>query len=82
MLLSEKITLTTILLTIFFLIISGDSGLETFLILIFIEMLIIREMIEMFVPSNLKVRINIFIFGGLILFIWIVTTKILVAIPH
>ncbi|MFX0137687.1 MAG: hypothetical protein ACFFDN_28870 [Candidatus Hodarchaeota archaeon] len=58
MLLSEKVTLIMILLTITFLIFFGDSGLEVFLVLILIGVLILRELIETFTPSNLKDRIN------------------------
>jgi hypothetical protein len=68
MLFSEKVTLAMIILTIVFLIISGDRGLDLFLILILIGMIIIRELIEMFASSELKVRMNLFIYIGIITF--------------
>ena len=80
MLLSEKITLTMLLLTVIFLVISGDTGLEVFLILILIGMLIIRELIEMFAPSELKVRMNLFIYTGVIIFFVLVIDKVFDAI--
>lgn len=80
MLLSEKITLIMILLTIIFLVISVDTGLEVFLILILIGMLIIRELIEMFAPSELKVRMNLFIYTGVIIFFVLAINKVIDAI--
>ncbi len=77
MLLSEKLTFTMILLTIIFLVISGDSGLEVFFVLILIGVLILRELIESFAPTDLKDRMNFFIYTGLIIFVGIVVGKII-----
>ncbi len=77
MLLSEKVTLTMILLTIIFLVISWDSGLEVFVVLILIGVLILRELIESFAPNDLKDRMNFFIYTGLIIFVGIVARKII-----
>lgn len=82
MLLSEKLTLVMILLTIFFLVISFGSGVEIFVILILIGVLIIRELVDMFAPSELKERINFFIYIGLIIFIVIVVNKVMDVLEH
>jgi hypothetical protein len=77
MLLSEKLAFILLVITIFILQITGDSGLEIFFILILIAMLIIRESIEMFAPSELKVRMNLFIYIGVIMFFAILLEKLI-----
>jgi hypothetical protein len=77
MLLSEKLTFIMIFMTIIFLVISGDSGLEVFFVLILIGVLILRELIETFAPNDLKDRMNFFIYTGLIIFVGIVVNKII-----
>ena len=77
MLLSEKLTLIIILMTTIILIISGDNPLELFFIMILIGVLILRELIETIASSDLKDRINFFIYAGLIIFIVIIVEKII-----
>jgi len=76
MLLSEKVTFAMVFLTILFILISVDRGLEVFIVLILIGVLINRELIDMFAPVNLKRRINWVIYTGLILFSVIVIRKL------
>ncbi len=80
MLLSEKLTFVMILLIIIFLVISGDSELEVFVVLILIGVLIIRELTESFAPNDLKDRMNFFIYTGLIIFVVIVARKIIIVL--
>lgn len=77
MLMSEKITLVvaTWILIAFF--ITGDTDLEVFFILIFIGVLITRQLTDVFTTSNLKDRIDIFIYLFIILFVVIVGKKII-----
>lgn len=74
---SEKITLVvaTWILIAFF--ITGDTDLEVFFILIFIGVLITRQLTDVFTTSNLKDRIDIFIYLFIILFVVIVGKKII-----
>ena len=77
MFMSEKITLVIagwILLVLF---ITGDSNLEIFFILIFIGVLIVRELTDVFTTTNLKDRMNIFIYLFILVFILIVGKKII-----
>jgi len=77
MLISEKITLVIagwILLVLF---ITGDSNFEIFFILIFIGVLIVRELTDVFTTINLKDRMNIFIYLFILVFILIVGKKII-----
>jgi len=77
MMMSEKITLVIagwILLVLF---ITGDSNFEIFFILIFIGVLIVRELTDIFTTNNLKDRMNIFIYLFILVFILIVGKKII-----
>lgn len=80
MLMSEKITLFIAGWILFVLIITGDENLEIFFILIFIGVLIIRELTDMFSSTNLRDRMNIFIYIFLIIFMVIVGKKVLTII--
>ena len=81
MLLSEKVTLAMIVLTIIFLVISWNSGLEVFVVLLLIGVLVLRELTESFAPNDVKDRINFFIYTGLIIFVGIVVNKIMDILP-
>ena len=72
MLLSEKVTLATAGWILIVLIITGDANLEIFFVMIFIGVLIIRELTDVFTTSNLKDRMNIIIYIFIIIFMVIV----------
>lgn len=80
MLMSEKITLFIAGWILFVLIITDDANLEIFFILIFIGVLIVRELTDVFSSVNLKDRMNIFIYIFLIIFMVIVGKKVLTII--
>lgn len=77
MLLSEKITFIITAWILFVLIITGGSSLEIYFILIFIGVLIIRELSDIFTTEDLKGRMNLFIYVFILLFIAIVGNKII-----
>jgi len=77
MLMSEKIVLIISIWILIALIITGDANLEIFFILIFIGILIVRELTDVFTSYNFKDRMNIFIYIFIIVFIFIVGNKIL-----
>jgi len=77
MLMSEKITLIIAIWILIVLIITGNTNLEIFFILIFIGVLIIRELSDVFTSTNLKDRMNLFIYFFILIFIVIVGQKIL-----
>ena len=77
MLMSEKITLIIAIWILIVLIITGTTNLEIFFILIFIGVLIIRELSDVFTTTNLKDRMNLFIYFFIFIFIVIVGQKIL-----
>ncbi|MBU0497711.1 MAG: hypothetical protein KKC68_08880 [Candidatus Thermoplasmatota archaeon] len=77
MLMSEKLTLIITLWILLVLLITGTSNLEIFFILIFIGVLIVRELSDVFTTTNLKDRMNLFIYFFIIIFMVIVGQKIL-----
>jgi len=77
MLMSEKITLYIVAWMIFLLFIASDTGLEIFFILIIIGFIIIKELTDRFTTSNLKFKMNAFIFIFMIVFIILIITRII-----
>jgi len=77
MLISEKIALILSIWVLIVLLITGDANFEIFFILIFIGVLIAREISDVFTTINLKDRINIIIYMFIIVFIVIVGQKII-----
>lgn len=77
MLISEKITLAIAGWILVVLLITGEANLEIFFILIFIGVLIIRELTDVFTTINLKDRMNMFIYIFLLIFIVIVGKNII-----
>jgi hypothetical protein len=74
---SAKITLIIILWILLVLLITQDTDLELFFVLIFIGVLIIRALADVFIPKTLKFRMNLIIYGFIIIFIVIVGNKII-----
>ena len=77
MLMPEKITIFVAIWTIIMLFASGDAGLEIFIILVFIGLLIAKELTDRFTTLQIKRRMNIFIFIFLLFFIAAVGKKIM-----
>ena len=77
MLLSVKITLVVTAWILVVLFLTGQENLEIFFILIFIGVLIVRELIDVFSTVNLKDRMSVFIYIFLVIFIFIVGQKII-----
>jgi hypothetical protein len=74
---SEKITLIITLWILLVLLITQDTDLELFFVLLFIGVLIIRALADVFIPKTLKFRMNLVIYGFIIVFIVIVGNKII-----
>ena len=74
---SEKISLVFIAWVLVVLFLTGDADLEIFFILLFIGILIIRELTDVFIPGDLKDRMNTFIYIFIIIFIVIVGKKVI-----
>lgn len=74
MLFSEKIVFGMLLVTIFAYMI--PVSIEIFIIIILVGALVIREITDIISPVKLKDKIDMFIYAGLIIFIWIIIKKI------
>ena len=74
---SEKITLIIMAWILVVLCITGDANLEIFFILIFIGVLIVRLLTDVFTTSNIKERMDMFIYIFIIIFIVIVGKNII-----
>lgn len=74
--LSEKIALGMALWVVFALVLAMSSGLEVFLTLILIGVLIIRELTDSFTPVRIKERMDFFIYTFLVVFAIIVIRRV------
>jgi len=74
--LSEKIALAMTIWVLFALILSINAGIEVFLTLILIGVLVIRELTDSFTPVRIKERIDFFIYAFLIVFAVIVVRRV------
>jgi len=74
---SEKITILVAAWSIIILFITSGTELEIFFILILIGFVAIKEFTDRYTSVNLKRKFNIFIFAFLIIFIVIITEKII-----
>jgi hypothetical protein len=77
MLNSEKITFVIALWILAALLITGDTDFELFFVLIFIGILIVRALSDMFITKTLKFRMNLIIYLCIIVFIGIIGNKII-----
>jgi hypothetical protein len=77
MLISEKITFIIALWILMALLITGDTDFELFFVLIFIGVLIVRALSDVFITKTLKFRMNLIIYLFIIIFIVIIGNKII-----
>jgi len=77
MLLSEKLTLIIAVWILIALFVTGRGNLEIFFILVFIGILVVRELSDVYSPVKIKDRLNVFIYLFLFVFIVIVGKKII-----
>jgi hypothetical protein len=69
-------TLAFVGFALFSLVLSMGSGIEVFLTLILIGLLIVRELTDSFTPVRIKERIDIFVYAFIALFVVIVSRRI------
>jgi hypothetical protein len=77
MITSEKITLVIALWILLVLLLTKDTDLELFFVLIFIGVLIVRALTDVFITTTLKHRMNLLIYIFILIFIIIVGNKII-----
>ncbi len=74
---SEKITLLIITATMLLFLITNPAELEIFLVLLYLSLLIIKELIDDLTPVHVKKRLNYFIIIFFIIFIAIIAERII-----
>jgi len=77
MLTSEKITFVIALWILVALLVTGDTDFELFIILVFIGVLIVRALSDVFISKTLKFRMNLIISVFTVVFILIIGNKII-----
>lgn len=77
LIISEKITLLIIIATVFLFLITNPADIEIFLVLLYLCLLIIKELIDEFTPLYMKRRLNIFIMIFFVIFIIIIAERII-----
>lgn len=77
MITSEKIALVISLWILIALLITKDTDFELFFVIVFIGILIIRALTDVFITTTLKHRMNIIIYIFIIVFAVIVGNKII-----
>lgn len=76
MLVSEKLFLSMLIWTTVAMLISLSAGLEVFATLELIGLLVVRELTDGFLTRDMKHRMDLFIYAGLVLFVVIVTHRV------
>lgn len=74
---SEKITLLIITATMLLFLITNPAEIEIFLVLLYLSLLIIKELIDDLTPVHVKKRLNYFIVIFFIIFIAIIAERII-----
>lgn len=77
MITSEKITIIIALWILIALLITRDTDIELFFVIVFIGILIIRAITDVFITTTLKHRMNLIIYIFIIIFSIIVGNKII-----
>ena len=77
MLISEKILLAITIWILFLFIITNDSDLEIYFILIFTGILVAKELTDIYSTKHFKLRMNITIFTFLIIYVLIIAQKVI-----
>lgn len=74
---SEKIALLIVTTTLIIFVLTKPEDVEIFVVLLYLSLLIIKELIDEFTPIRVKKRINIFIIIFFIFFIYIIAERII-----
>lgn len=74
---SEKITFIIIIATLLLFLITNPADLEIFLVLLYLSLLIIKELIDEFTPLHVKKRLNYVIVIFFVIFVVIIAERII-----
>lgn len=76
MLISQKIFVSMLVWTLVSILISLSAGVEVLVTLELIGLLVIRELTDGFLNADLRQRMDLFIYGGLVLFVVVVLRRV------
>ncbi len=76
MLISHKVFLSVFVWTIIAVLIALSAGVEVLVTLLLIGLLIVRELTDGFLTSELRRRMDLFIYAGLVLFVVVVLRRV------
>ena len=80
MLISHKIFVSMLLWTVISVLISLSAGVEVLVTLELIGLLVIRELTDGFLSSELRRRMDLFIYAGLVLFVVVGLRRVLLVL--
>lgn len=76
MLISHKVFISMFVWTFVAVLIALSAGVEVLVTLVLIGLLIIRELTDGFLTSELRKRMDMFIYAGLVLFVVVVLRRV------
>jgi hypothetical protein len=76
LLISHKVFLSVFVWTIIAVLIALSAGVEVLVTLILIGLLIVRELTDGFLTAELRRRMDLFIYAGLVLFVVVVLRRV------
>lgn len=76
MLISQKVFISMFVWTVASVLISLSAGIEVLVTLELIGLLIIRELTDGFLTSDIRRRMDLFIYAGLVLFVVVVLRRV------
>jgi hypothetical protein len=79
-LISQKVFLAMFVWTVVSVLIALSSGIEVLVTLILIGLLVIRELTDSFLTKEIRMRMDFFIYAGLILFVIVVLRRVILVL--
>ena len=76
MLVSHKIFISMLVWTVVSVLISLSSGVEVLVTLELIGLLVVRELTDGFITADIRRRMDLFIYAGLVLFVAVVVNRV------
>ncbi len=76
MLISHKIFISMLIWTVIAVLISLSSGVEVLVTLELIGLLVVRELTDGFLTAEIRRRMDLFIYAGLVLFVAVVLNRV------
>jgi hypothetical protein len=80
LLISQKVFIAMLVWTTVSVLISLASGIEVLVTLLLIGLLVIRELTDSFLTKEIRMRMDFFIYAGLVLFVVVVMRRVLLVL--